>query len=170
MSPVDLPPDTLNEQVGVLTRREIEVRILHPLVAALSERFGEAEVKEVLAEVVRAAARESGAAMRAELGTGAEGKEDVLTRFADAWEPWFRGGALEIDELERSPEAWSFNVTRCRYAELYRALGVAELGATLSCNRDAALIEGFDPEVSFRRTQTLMEGASYCDFRYAKRR
>lgn len=166
MSPVDLPPDTLNEQVGVLTRREIEARILHPLVAALSERFGEAEVKEVLAEVVRAAARESGAAMRAELGTGAE--VGVLTRFADAWEPWFRGGALEIDELERSPEVWSFNVTRCRYAELYRALGIPELGATLSCNRDAALIEGFDPEVAFKRTQTLMEGSSHCDFRYRK--
>lgn len=168
-NPTNTLPDTLNEQVGVLMRREIEARILHPLVAALSERFGEAEVKEVLAEVVRAAARESGAAMRAEkLGRGAEGREDVLTRFADAWEPWFRGGALEIDELERTPEAWSFNVTRCRYAELYRALGVAELGATLSCNRDAALIEGFDPKVTFRRTQTLMEGSSHCDFRYRK--
>ena len=38
------PPDTLNEQVGVLRRREIEARILKPFVAALSERFGEAAV------------------------------------------------------------------------------------------------------------------------------
>ena len=167
MNPVNQPPDTLNDQVGVLTRREIEARILQPLVAALSERFGEAEVKEALAEVVRATARESGAAMRAE-GLGAEAEEDVLTRFADAWEPWFRGGALEIDELERTPKVWAFNVTRCRYAELYRSLGVAELGATLSCNRDAALIEGFDPEVRFERSQTLMEGADYCDFRYRR--
>lgn len=124
--------------------------------AALSERFGEAEVEEVLAEVVRAAARESGAAMRAEKpgseGMSAEVEKGVLTRFAEAWEPWFRGGALEIDELERAAEAWSFDVTRCRYAELYRALGIPELGATLSCNHGAALIEGFDPEVTFRRT------------------
>jgi predicted hydrocarbon binding protein len=154
-------PDTLNEQVGVLTRREIEARILKPFVAALAERFSKAEVRGVLAEVVREAARESGAAMGACKGD--------LTHFAEAWEPWFRGGALEIDELERTTERWAFNVTRCRYAELYRSLGMAELGATLSCNRDAALIEGFDPEVRFERTQTLMEGASYCDFRYQKK-
>jgi len=157
-----LPPDTLNKQVGVLTRREIEARILKPFVTALSERFGEAEIKGVLAEVVKVAARESGAAM------GARGGD--LTRFAEGWEPWFRGGALEIDELERTPDSWAFNVTRCRYAELYRSLGMADLGATLSCNRDAALIEGFDPEVKLERTQTLMEGASYCDFRYHRKK
>ena len=156
------PPDTLNEQVGVLKRREIEARILKPFMAALAERFGEAEVRVVLAEVVRATARGSGAAMREGAAAG------DLTRFAEAWEPWFRGGALEINELERTPDSWTFNVTRCRYAELYRSLGMAELGATLSCNRDAALIEGFDPEVTFERTQTLMEGANHCNFRYRK--
>jgi hypothetical protein len=36
----------------------------------------------------------------------------------------------------------------------------------LSCNRDSALIEGFNPEVNLTRTQTLMQGASHCDFRY----
>ena len=166
------PPDTLNEQVGVLRRREIEARILKPFVAALGERFGDAEVKEVLTGVVRAAARESGAAMGAQTEqdpTVRDLTESDLTAFAKAWEPWFRGGALEIDELERTPDTWSFNVTRCRYAELYRLLGMTELGATLSCNRDAALIEGFDPKVTFERTQTLMAGASHCDFRYSKK-
>jgi len=158
------PSDTLNERVGVLTRREIEARILKPFVTALAERFGEAEVHRILADVVKTAARESGATTRATAET------DDLTRFAEAWEPWFRGGALEIDELERTPDSWLFNVTRCRYAELYRSLGMADLGATLSCNRDAALIEGFDPDVAFERTQTLMEGRGYCDFRYRKNR
>ena len=110
-------PDTMNEQVGVLTRREIEARILKPFVAALGERFGDAEVQEVLAEVVRAAARESGSAMQTQSEhdpTGRNLTESDLTAFAEAWEPWFRGGALEIDELERTPDTWSFNVTRCR--------------------------------------------------------
>jgi hypothetical protein len=49
---------------------------------------------------------------------------------------------------------------------MYRALGVPELGALLSCNRDAALIEGFNPAVKLTRTQTIMNGASFCDFRY----
>lgn len=155
-----LTADTLNEQVGVLTRREIEARILKPFVAALGERFGEEDVKRILAGVVEAAATEVGQTMNR--------GDSSLEAFAEAWEPWFRGGALEIQELERTPDRWSFNVTRCRYAELYRALGMAELGATLSCNRDAALVEGFDPKVTLERTQTLMEGKSHCDFRYRR--
>ena len=69
---------------------------------------------------------------------------------------------------EQSDDRLSFDVTRCRYAELYRALGIPELGAVLSCNRDAALIDGFNPAVTFVRTQTIMEGAPCCDFRYTK--
>ena len=59
-----------------------------------------------------------------------------------------------------------FNVTRCRYAEMYRALGIPELGSMLSCNRDYALIDGFNQEAVLNRTQTIMEDASHCDFRY----
>ncbi len=161
-NPQTLPPDTLNEAIGVLTRREVEARILKPFVEALGERFGDEAVREVLAETVERAAKEIGAQMRART------ESDDLKAFASQWEPWFRGGALEIDELKRTDDVWHFNVTCCRYAELYRSLGLAELGATLSCNRDAALIEGFGDDVMLERTQTIMEGASYCDFRYRR--
>ena len=61
-----------------------------------------------------------------------------------------------------------FNVVRCRYSEMYRELGLAELGAVLSCNRDGAFCEGYDPKLKLERTQTLMGGASHCDFRYTR--
>jgi L-2-amino-thiazoline-4-carboxylic acid hydrolase len=64
------------------------------------------------------------------------------------------------------PLTASFISTRCRYAEMYRAMGLAELGALLSCNRDGAFCEGYDPRLKLERTQTLMGGASHCDFRY----
>jgi hypothetical protein len=51
---------------------------------------------------------------------------------------------------------------------MYRALGIPELGEVLSCQRDAALIEGFNPDVTLTRTQTIMQGAACCDFRYAE--
>jgi hypothetical protein len=156
-------PDDLNARIGVLTRREVEARLLGPLIAAFSARFGEEVTLEVLREVVTEAARASGESMREAAGS------DALAAFAAGWEPWFRGGALETIELERSPERWSFNVTRCRYAELYRALGMTGLGATLSCRRDAALVEGFSDDITLERTQTLMQGASHCDFRYRRR-
>jgi hypothetical protein len=44
-----------------------------------------------------------------------------------------------------------------------------EFGKILSCNRDGALIEGMNPEIRFTRTQTIMEGAPFCDFRYETR-
>jgi hypothetical protein len=43
---------------------------------------------------------------------------------------------------------------------------MARLGPMLSCARDFALIEGFNPQIRLTRTQTLMEGAPFCDFRY----
>jgi hypothetical protein len=52
---------------------------------------------------------------------------------------------------------------------MYHRLGVPWLGRLLSCNRDYALIEGFNPDVKLLRTQTIMEGASYCDFRFERR-
>ena len=68
--------------------------------------------------------------------------------------------------MEQTRERLAFNVTRCRYAEMYQALSIPELGAALSCNRDIALIQGFNPAVKLTRSQTLMGGAAFCDFRY----
>lgn len=155
--------DTLNETVGVLTRREIEARILKPFFEAVSAELGQEKAEALLKDVVINEAKTIGANMKK------AANDDGLESFAAQWEPWFRGGALEIDELERSDEAWRFNVTRCKYAELYASLGLRELGATLSCNRDAALIEGYSDDVVFERTQTLMEGAAFCDFYYRKK-
>jgi predicted ArsR family transcriptional regulator len=158
-----MKPDTLNQEVGILVRREIEARILKPFFEAVAEEIGLARAEELLARVVKQAATEVGRAMRDQAGS------DDIEAFAGQWEPWFRGGALEIEEHERNNERWRFNVTRCRYAELYQALGMAHLGQTLSCNRDAALIEGFSEEIELKRTQTIMEGASHCDFHYRRK-
>ena len=43
---------------------------------------------------------------------------------------------------------------------------MAEMGKVLPCARDFALIEGFNPNIHLKRTQTIMEEAEYCDFRY----
>jgi hypothetical protein len=153
------PMDRLNA-VGVLTRREIEARILAPVIDALGERFGRDEVIAIVRDVIVDLAREQGRAM-------AEARQDTsLTSFAATLEPWTRDDALRLEVREQSGDRLSFDVTRCRYAEMYRALGIQELGAVLSCNRDAALIQGFNPSVTLARTQTLMQGAPCCDFRY----
>jgi ribosomal protein S18 acetylase RimI-like enzyme len=159
--PPPTPPDTLN-RVGVLTRREIEARILAPFVDALSAHVPRPAVVAVLRETVIATARRQGAELARAMGG------NDLAAFERSLEAWTRDDALQLRVLERGADRLHFDVTRCRYAELYRALGVAELGAVLSCNRDAALIDGFNPDVRLTRTQTIMQGASCCDFRYVR--
>lgn len=155
----EAPPDTLNE-IGVLPRREIEARIVAPLLERLGTEFGHERVNELAAEVIVDVARTQGAAMADLLG----GRD--LSTLAASMEAWTRGGALEIKVIDESPTRFAFNVERCRYAEMYRDLGMAELGATMSCNRDGTLVEGFNPDIKFTRTQTIMSGASHCDFVY----
>jgi len=91
-----------------------------------------------------------------------------MQQFAAVLPSWAKEDALEIEVLAQSEDELRFNVTRCRYAEMYESLGLRELGAVLSCGRDAALIEGFNPDISFERTQTMLGGASHCDFHYAR--
>jgi predicted ArsR family transcriptional regulator len=52
---------------------------------------------------------------------------------------------------------------------MYRQLGLEDLGAILSCRRDFALMDGFNPELTYSRTQTLMEGADRCDVRITQK-
>ena len=154
-----LPPDTLNE-IGVLKRREIEARILAPMINAFAAEFGRTRVIEIAKQVIVDIARQQGKALADQLGGNS------LPHFVGGKDPWVKGDALRVEVVQETRTAYDFNVTRCRYAEMYRALGIPELGAVLSCGRDYALGEGFNPHLRLTRTQTIMEGAPFCDFRY----
>ncbi len=153
--------DTLND-VGILKRREIEARIIGPLLARLAGEYGDG-VYDIARDEIVEIARAQGSALAEHVGG------DSLRDFARGLGAWSADGALETEVVELTDDAFGFDVTRCRYAEMYRSLGLAELGATLSCNRDGALIEGFNPDVEFIRTQTIMGGATHCDFRFRRR-
>jgi hypothetical protein len=153
----------LNE-IGVLKRREIEARILAPLVDALSREFGGERVLQILRETIVGIARDQGRELVQISGANS------LQQFAAILPSWTKEDALEIEVLAQSEDELRFNVTRCRYAEMYEALGLSELGAILSCGRDAALIEGFNSDISLERPETILGGASHCDFHYVRRK
>jgi len=62
-----LPPDTLND-VGVLKRREIEARILAPLIDAFAAEFGREQVIEIAKRAIVQIARDQGRALADPLG------------------------------------------------------------------------------------------------------
>jgi hypothetical protein len=157
------PPLTdaeINEKVGVLLRREIEARILAPLIKAFAEEFDREKVYAIVTRVIKEIARQQGR----ELAQKAGGT--TIAHFVSNKGAWRKGGALETDVLRLEETQYDYNVTRCRYAEMYHRLGIPEIGFLLSCNRDFAFGEGFSGDLKLTRTQTIMQGAASCDFRY----
>ena len=151
--------DELTQKIGVLMRRETEVRILVPFLQDLYEEFSKEKILNVLEKTIKEIAKTQGEEFSKEYGNNVDA-------FLDTLKFWTKDDALEIDVLEKSDSKLSFNVTRCKYAEMYSALGISDLGAVLSCNRDAALIEGFNPKASLDRKETIMSGDKCCTFRY----
>jgi len=88
----ELPPDTLNE-IGVLKRREIEARLLMPVLEALGREFGRDKVFAVARDTVIQVAREQGRQVARRMG--GNGLEDFARSMGD----WTKGDALEMDVL-----------------------------------------------------------------------
>ena len=153
--------DTKDQLAPMLERRRIEAEILSHVYEAVKASHGVEAARKIVAESVRHSAIAQGKAM-AEAQGGAPG----LKGFEDIQPLWTRGGTLEVEVRERGDKVFAFDVIRCRYAEMYREMGLAEIGPLLSCQRDGSFCEGYDPRIKLTRTQTIMQGASHCDFRY----
>jgi len=146
--------------IGRIDKRAIEAAAVVPIVQAVGQRIGEEEALAILQQVNETEAFQRGESLRSELGNPGitELVEDVAT--------WGIGGILEMEVLEQTSKTYHFNITRCPYAEKYRELGFAKYGVALSCCRDEPFARGFHPQLMLDRSQTIMEGAAYCDFRY----
>ena len=151
-------------KMDVIDRRRVEAMVLGPMLRAFQAEFGVEKTNEIASAVITKLAREQGAAFAK--GIGANGLDDYAAN-KDAWR---RQGALEVDIIESDANRYSFDVTRCKYAEMYTELGYSDLGAIFSCTRDFEFVAGFNPNVTLRRTQTIMQGAPHCDFRYSTTR
>ena len=149
------------QALPIIELRRIEANIIKPIYEEMVKELGEEPARRILGQAIRRNAIEQGRGL-------AEASEEPpgIAAFAGLLERWKANDALRIDTLEQSDERFDFNVTRCRYAEMYREMGLAGIGHLLSCNRDGALCEGYDPRLELTRTQTIMGGASHCNFRY----
>ena len=150
-----------DSELGILARRRIEAAIIAPIYNEMREAIGEEKARDILRRAIRRAAIDAGT----EMASRADGEAD-LESFKAILPLWTKDDALTIEVIDDKPGVFDFNVRRCRYAETYRAMGLGDIGDILSCNRDGAFCEGYDPRIKLTRTQTIMGGASHCDFRY----
>lgn len=158
------PEATDDDAIGILQRRRIEANVIAPIYRILKRDLGQERAAAVIREAITEDAQRAGARFAAKEPGGAN-----LRTFIDIQDLWKKDDALKTTTHEESNEVYSYDVTRCAYAEMYESMGLREIGALLSCVRDYEFIAGYDPEVELTRTQTIMEGASHCDFRYVRR-
>jgi len=156
-------PDTDDVTIGHLQRRKIEGRVLIPFIETLRDKFGDDAARELVDTTIRRLAADDGTRWAATYGRDM----GSLRRLAE--DLWAGGGSMDLHVLDQSDQHLDFNVTRCRYAEFYKELGLADIGYQVHCSRDHAMIASFNQDVQLSRSQTLMEGSSCCDFRFRKK-
>ncbi|MAY87288.1 MAG: 2-amino-thiazoline-4-carboxylic acid hydrolase [Pseudooceanicola sp.] len=147
--------------IPILLRRKIEAMILKHVLDVITERTSREEGEAVIGETCSRSAIEQGKQLAAMLDHAPD-----LTDFAAIQPNWTREDALRIEMVEATEDKMDFNVVRCRYSEMYKEMGLGDIGHLLSCNRDGDFCIGYNPDIELTRTQTIMKGASHCDFRY----
>ena len=153
--------EPMTAPLPMIEKRRIEAAILKHVYDTLKASHGIEVAKTAIADAVRASSMEQAREMAAAVG----GKTSMQT-FIDRQAAWRASGALETTVKEQTPTSYVYDVTRCRYAEMYREMGLGEIGHLLSCQRDGTFCEGYDNRIKLKRTQTIMQGASHCDFDY----
>ena len=151
--------------IPVIERAKIQAQVLVPLIKALqaelSKERANALVRRVLGDVYR---------RLGEQWWRAKQSRHVGENMTLAFASFAKGDALDYSVRGQSEDTFEVDVTGCRYAEFYKELGEPELGFLLVCSSDAPFAEGFGSKIKLTRTQTIMQGASNCDFRYKRQK
>ena len=141
---------------------KIQAQVLIPLVKALQAELGEERANAIVRKALGNLYRTYG-----EKWWRAQGARNLGEKMASAFADTFAAGnALDYEVIRQAPDAFEVNVTECRYAKFYKEIGAPELGFLLTCSADFSMTEGFGADVQLTRTQTIMQGAGHCDFRY----
>ena len=149
-------------EIPTLTKRTLQAQVIGPIHAEMVAEIGEEKANAILDAAIRKAAIAEGQHFAAK-----SGGQTSMADFIKLYELWTADGALEMKVLEASDTTFDFDITRCRYAETYKEMGLGKIGHLLSCNRDGTFCQGYDSNITLDRKQTIMEGASCCTFRYS---
>ncbi len=80
-----------------------------------------------------------------------------------AWEGWTEGEFI----IERNPNQVQIYCTKCPMADSYLSIGKSNMGKIFHCSEDPHMVSGFNPELKFGRTKTLMDKDNCCNHYYS---
>jgi hypothetical protein len=154
---------TRPDRLSLLEEVKLQAEVILPILRALRAEIGKERADRIAGDALRRWARELYHRIGEEKSGTPRQKWDAV--WADDMRPRI-GDAVEREMLKDDGTVREYNVVRCQYAEFFRALGEPELGGILLCDSDFHIAEVGESDVEFKRTQTIMQGAPYCDFRY----
>jgi predicted ArsR family transcriptional regulator len=148
--------------LSLLDKTRIQAQVLVPLLRALRAELGRQRADAIVRQALRAWSQQLFAAV----GNSIEGSPRrkwaaMHTALADITAP-----EVAVEMRRHDEDALEFDVTECRFAEFFRALGEPDLGALLICGTDFDIAAAAAGDVSLTRDQTIMHGAPSCTFRY----
>ncbi|MFO7557535.1 MAG: L-2-amino-thiazoline-4-carboxylic acid hydrolase [Desulfobacterales bacterium] len=149
-----------NENISFLQRSKIQSETLVPVVAAFEKEIG----KERSHAIVSKALRDSTRNFYENIRNGFE--SNPIDLIAGGLSMFAEDGALDYEILNQTEGSFDLNITRCSYAEFYKELGRPDFGYICLCDLDFTIAECLGSDIEFKRTQTIMEGAPHCDYRY----
>ena len=152
----------VDPKLSLLDKTRIQAQVLVPVLRALRAELGKEKADAIVKQALRGWSKQ----LFADIGRDIEGRPRrkwaaLQAAWAEISEPHVE---LEIRRHDR--EAFDLDVTQCRFAKFFRALGEPELGALLVCEPDFDVVEAGGGEVNLTRDQTIMQGAPSCTFRF----
>ena len=152
----------IDPEVSLLDKTRMQAQVLLPVLRALRARLGKDEADALVKQALRDWSKQLFAAIAEGIDGSPRQKWAAIQKvFGDV-----SGREVEFEIGRHDEEALDIDVTRCRFAEFFRALGEPELGALLICAADFDIAATGDGAVSLERAQTIMQGAPSCTFRY----
>jgi hypothetical protein len=80
------------------------------------------------------------------------------------WEPSIERGCKYTMEILK--DGVQMNCTSFPYYDLAKEINGVKWMYSLWCKADPFIVEGFNPDIGFKRTKTLMQGHKYCNHFY----
>src|SRR5689334_55759 len=150
----------VDPKLSLLDKTRIQAQVLVPVLRALRAELG----REKADAIVKQALRDWSKQLFVTIGEAVEGSPRrkwaaMHTAMAEATEH-----EVTVEMRRHDKDALEFDVTQCRFAAFFRALGEPELGALLICETDFDIAAAGKSDVNFTRNQTLMQGAPSCTF------
>ena len=152
----------VDPKVSLLDKVRMQAQVLVPVLRALRAELGKDKADAIVAKALSDWSRQ----LFADIGSGVEGSPRRKWAAVQSVFGEVSGREVEVETLRHDKEAMDLDVTRCRFAEFFRALGEPQLGALLICAHDFDVVSVGEGAVSLDRAQTIMQGAPTCTFRY----